>query len=76
MEVGAPDRVRTVIMDKLIGKPIYHSDTMKDLIDRNCPEVYEIAKAGGYAFVPDETKEPLLKSPPDLRYDMVRQLHS
>lgn len=69
------DSIRAMVLGAVVGKPIFYSDTMKDLINRHCPEVYDVAEAAGCEFVPDSTEEPLLKRPPDLRWEIKRRTH-
>lgn len=69
------DTISATVVNAVVGKPIYHSDTMKDLVNRHCPEVYDMAKQAGCEFVPDDTEEPLLTRPPDLRWEIKRLTH-
>lgn len=67
------EAIRLTILDKLIGQKIYYSDTMADLVKRHCPQVFEMAEARGFQFVPNGEKEPLMKMPPDLRWEIVKR---
>jgi hypothetical protein len=60
------------IVCALVGKPIIFSDTMKDLVRRHCPEVYDMVASAGYTLIPDERKEPLLQKTPEFNWHIVK----
>jgi len=65
--------ISTVVTFALAGKPIFYSDTMADLVDRHCPEVYEMADEAGYRFLPSNDKEELMVTPPEFWFDIIRK---
>jgi Arc/MetJ family transcription regulator len=57
---------------ELVGKAIYYADSLRDLVDRNIPELYELCEEHGYKFIPSDDKEELMQTPPDFWFDIIK----
>jgi hypothetical protein len=51
----------------------WHGDSLVELVDRHCPEIYDIAAEAGFRFVPNTNPEFLEQQPPQVWFDVVRQ---
>lgn len=65
-------RIATRLQHAITGQPVFHSDSLVDLVKRHCPDLYAMAKKEGYRFVPSDDKEAFLKTPIDIRFDVIR----
>jgi len=65
-------KLSTRLQFATVGQNVYYSDTLKDLVDRHCPDIYDMAKDAGFKFIPSTNKEDLVSKPPDLRFDVIR----
>lgn len=64
-------RVAIGLQEAIVGKPIFYSDTLVDLVKRHCPHLYEMCEAEGYYFLPSDSKEELMERPPAIWFDIV-----
>jgi len=63
--------VSTTLQHAITGKPIFYSDSLVDLVNRHCPELYEICSDAGFRFVPSNSKDELMESPPSIWFDII-----
>lgn len=65
--------ISTHLQHSLTGHNIFYSDSLKDLVKRHCPELYDIANEAGYIFIPSDDKEELMANPPEFWFDIVEK---
>lgn len=65
-------RIAGDLHNALVGKPVLAGDSLMDLVQRHCPELFEICAANGFKFVPNPEARFLEKRPPDFWFDIVR----
>lgn len=54
------------------GKPVLRGDALVNIVDRHCPEIYQMALDKGFQFIPSRNTAALEQIPPDLRFNVVR----
>lgn len=66
--------VMATMVDKLVGKAVTVTDTLKDAIERHCPELFETVSSAGYTLIPDDSVSPIVQNGVALFYfDIVRE---
>ncbi len=65
-------KIATTLQFAIVGKAIFFSDTLADIVRRHCPEIYQIAEEAGYRFIPSDDKDDLMQVPPNIRFDILR----
>lgn len=65
-------QIATRLQHAITGKNVYYGDSLVDLVNRHCPDLYDTAKAKGFSFVPSPDKEALLQMPMGIWFDVVR----
>lgn len=65
--------IATTLQHSLTGKKIFFSDHLGDLVNRHCPQLYDIADQAGFRFIPSNDKGELLHKPPQFWFDIVRK---
>jgi hypothetical protein len=63
--------VATTLQHSITGQPIFYSDTLVDMVKRHCPQLYDICRAEGYSFIPSDSKDELMESPPSVWFDII-----
>ena len=63
-------KLSTHLQFSITGKPVFYSDSLTDLVRRHCPDIYAMAEDEGFSFSPSDSKDELLQSPPDIRFDV------
>jgi len=56
----------------ITGHPIWYSDSLVDLVNRHCPDIYDMAKEAGFRFVPSSDAAELTHKPPRIWFDVIR----
>lgn len=64
-------QVSISLQEAIVGKPIFYSDSLVDLVNRNCPHLYDVCKDAGYHFIPSDNKDELMERPPEIWFDIV-----
>lgn len=66
-------KLSTTLQFAITGKPVFYSDHLADLVNRHCPELYDIAKEAGFRFIPSTDAAELTHKPPHIWFDVVRE---
>lgn len=56
----------------IAGKEVLRGDALVNIVDRHCPEIYQMALDQGFKFVPSRNTKSLEQRPPDLRFNVER----
>lgn len=63
----------TTLQHAITGKPVYYGDSLKDIVDRHCPVLYELAKDEGFHFVPSsDSGELVVNGQVRVWFDVIR----
>ena len=65
-------RISTTLQHAITGQLFRSTDSLADLVDRHCPEIYEIAAEAGFRFVPNTDPKFLQQQPTEIWFDVVR----
>jgi hypothetical protein len=60
----------TALQDAITGKPVFCGDSLADLVRRHCPDIYAMARKGGFKFVPSLEPRDLESTPPQIWFDV------
>jgi hypothetical protein len=63
--------VSIALQESIVGKPIFYSDSLADLVKRHCPHLYDVCEQEGYYFIPSNDKNELMEKPPAIWFDIV-----
>lgn len=66
-------KIISTLQHSLVGKNIFYSDHLGDLVNRHCPELYDIADQAGFRFVPSSDAGELTQKPPQIWFDLIRK---
>lgn len=64
--------ISSTLQFALSGKPVFYTDSLADLVNRHCPELYDLAEENGFRFIPSNDMSELEQTPPDIRFDVIR----
>jgi hypothetical protein len=65
-------KICTTLQHAITGKSVLAGDSLAELVQRHCPELYDIAAEAGFRFEPNTDPEFLEQSPPRVWFDVVR----
>jgi hypothetical protein len=65
-------KIATTLQHAITGKSVLAGDSLVELVDRHCPEIYDIAAEAGFRFEPNTDPAFLEQSPPQVWFDVVR----
>jgi hypothetical protein len=60
------------VHNALVGKSVLAGDSLISLVERYCPEIYEICAVEGFRFVPNPESDFLERRPPQIYFNIVR----
>jgi hypothetical protein len=66
-------RIATTLQHAITGKSVLAGDSLVDMVDRHCPEIYDMATEAGFRFVPNTDPAFLEQEPPQVWFDVVRK---
>jgi hypothetical protein len=65
-------KICTTLQHAITGKSVLGGDSLADLVQRHCPELYDMAAESGFRFEPNTDPAFLEQSPPQVWFDVVR----
>lgn len=68
-------KLSMTVQHAITGQTVWYSDSLTDLVNRHCPEVYDIAKEAGFVFIPSSDPSELTYKPPRIWFDVIREPH-
>ena len=65
-------KICTTLQHAITGKSVLAGDSLAELVQRHCPELYDIEADAGFRFEPNTDPAFLEQQPPQVWFDVVR----